>query len=51
MQGYFIEEYEDIAVAYWISPKGYYYLQSDKGTIKRISAEEYMSAYDAHYNY
>lgn len=56
MNNYFINRYEVddnefVDVAYWETPKGYFFCQSEKGKKKRISIIDYVSAWEYHYNY
>lgn len=48
---YIVIQYDDVACAYWVSPKGYCYRQlENEKRPKRISEKSYMSAYEHYYN-
>ena len=48
---YFVVDHEEVTCAYWQSQKGYFYCQySNQRKPKRISAETYLSAYEAYLN-
>lgn len=50
MNGYIEVWYCGELIQHWISDKGYCYKRGSNGQVKRISNNEYQSAYETHYD-
>jgi len=50
VRGFFQTYYDGVCYSYYESEKHYFYCH-DGNVLKRISAQEYVTAYEAHQNY